>query len=518
MLTKTYKKFAKVYKNNKKIIFGILFILITFLLSFIYLFALQGDILFSSDIARDFLLFNEIDEKTIILIGPKSSVMGLFHGPLWLYLNYPAYLLGSGDPMIVGAFWVLLTVLFVYSCFYVGKNLFNKKTGFLFALMTAVYMVFHVNTYFNPIGAMFLIPLNFYFLIKYIEKYQLKYLIIHILISGLIIQFEIAIGIPFFILSVFYLFFKLLNSKKRKHLLAIFLIVLPLFNFIIFDLRHQFLMTHSILRYLSPESGDSVKYNYLYMIFDRLKLLTINVEFLRFDPFYRNSVTGLIFILFLIVQLKDKKYRGIYFLFLYFYLGFFALTLINKGPILYFYFFPLFTFIFLIFSSFVTSRYKSLFLIIFFIMLLMNAYSGLRDIGDSEKRIGKSETSWKFLNTMAGNVFKGKEDSFGYFVYTPDIIGYGPKYALLYNTRKNKNKEVFYFQKKPITYVVVAHPAQSNPYLSYDWWKKERLKITKKPVSTINFENGYKIEKYELTDEEVKIPFDLGIDPGLSFR
>lgn len=489
----------------------------SFLSYFWYVF--NGEIIFSSDIARDFLLFSEIAQKKIILIGPKSSVMGLFHGPAWLYLNYPAYFLGNGNPLIVGLFWILLTFLFVYSCYFVGKKLFNENTSYLFALMTSVYMFFHVGQYFNPIGALFLIPINFYLFIKYFEKFQLKYLILYVLISGLIIQFELAIGIPFFILSVIYLIFKLIKSKHKKHIFALFLIVIPLFNYIAFDLRHEFLLTNSLIRYLSPESGDPVKYNYLYMLYDRGKLMLTNVEILRADPYYRNALMGLIFIVFLLIQLKNNKYRNTYFLFLYFYIGFFLLTLINKGPILYFYFFPLFPLVFLIFSSFITSKYSKVFLIIFFIVYSLNVFSVSRDIYDYNKSyLGKSEVSWKFLSTMSGNLYLGKEKSFGYFVYTPDIIAYGPKYALFYEEKLHKDKQAFYFEKKPVTYIVVAPPAKNNPYLSYEWWKTQRLNIKTKPVLTINFPNGYKIEKYELDEKQVNEPFDKGIDPGLSFR
>lgn len=500
---------------NIKMLVFILFIIPALFYSWQLFF---GDIQFTSDIARDFLLFSEIDQKKIVLIGPKSSVMGLFHGPAWLYLNYPAYLIGAGNPIVLGAFWVILTVIFVFSCFYVGKKLFNERTGYLFALMVSLYMFFHLDTYFNPIGALFLIPINFYFFMKYLDKYELKYLILHVLTSGLIIHFEIAIGIPLYILSFTYLFFRLILSKKKGHILALFLILLPLINFIVFDVRHNFLIFNSVLRYLSPESGDSIKYNYLYMILDRLKLLTVNVELLRLDPNFRNAITGFIFMVFFLLQVKDNRYKKIYFHFLYFYVGFFVLTLINKGPILYFYFFPFFPFVFLIFSSFITSRYKNIFLIIFLGVFLLNVHEAFNHLNAVRSKAGRAETSWKFLNSMSNDLFKGDEESFGYYIYTPDVIGYGPKYAIQYQKQFHKNKNSFYFQKKPITYVLVAPPAIDNPYLSYDWWKTERLKISKKPVSTLSFENGYKIEKYELTDDEIKINHDPGIDPGLTFR
>jgi hypothetical protein len=148
----------------------------------------------------------------------------------------------------------------------------------------------------------------------------------------------------------------------------------------------------------------------------------------------------------------------------------------------------------------------------------MNTNSALSDISKSNTITGYALDSWKFLNTMAAKVYDGEEKEFGYFVYTPDIIAYAPKYALLYNGRLNKDKQAHYFQKKPVTYIVVAPPAESNPFLSYDWWKKERLRLDAKPVLIHKFENGYRIEKYHLDSEQIGIPFDPGIDPGLSFR
>jgi len=50
------------------------------------------------------------------------------------------------------------------------------------------------------------------------------------------------------------------------------------------------------------------------------------------------------------------------------------------------------------------------------------------------------------------------------------------------------------------------------------WWITNQLKIKSDPVFVKNYDNGYKLEKYLLTDAETKVPFDFGIDPGLHFR
>ena len=502
----------------KKYFKSIFFILIGINLIFASWYVVNKDIVFSSDVARDFLLFGEIALKKIVLIGPKSSVAGLFHGPLWLYLNFPAYLIGGGNPIVVGWWWVILSFGILIPYYFIAKDLFNKKVAYLFVLMASLYFSFHTKGMFNPDGAMFAIPFFFYFFIKYFKTWKIKYLIAHIFTAGLIIQFELAIGIPLLGLSFIYLFFRIIRSKYKKHLLAFLVILIPLSTYIVFDLRHQFLLLHGVLRYISPSSGDSVKYNYAYMIYDRTRLMISQVEFIRPDPNIRNLVVALIFIFFLFTQIKYKKYNSIYYSFIYFYVGFYAMTLINKGPILSFYMYPFFPLIFLMFSSFITSKFSKAFLVIFVVIYLINTSTAVSDAKSLSAFSGTDQTSWKFLNNMANTFFSQKEKKFGYFLYTPDVIGYGPKYALAYQQKFHKDVSAAYIDKQPLTFVIVAPQAINNPFITYKWWKENTINIKKDPVSTINFPNGYKIEKYYFTKEEISAPYNKTYDPGLGFR
>lgn len=502
----------------KKYFKHLFFVLIAINFIFASWYVINKDIIFSSDVARDFLLFGEIALKKIVLIGPKSSVAGLFHGPLWLYLNFPAYLIGGGNPIIVGWWWVILSFAILIPYYYMAKDLFNKKVAYLFVLMASLYFSFHTKSMFNPDGAMFAIPFFFYFFIKYLKTWKIKYLIAHIFTAGLIIQFELAIGIPLLGLSLIYLFYRIIRSKHKKHLLAFLVILIPLSTYIVFDLRHQFLLLNGVIRYISPSSGDSVKYNYAFMIYDRAKLMISQVEFIRPDPNIRNLVVALVFIFFLLTQIKQKKYNSIYFSFIYFYVGFYALTLINKGPILSFYMYPFFPLIFLIFSSFITSKFSKIFLSVFVIIYLINSYTAVLDAQSALAFSGKDETSWKFLNNMANTFYSQKDKKFGYFLYTPDVIGYGPKYALSYQKKLHKDVSATYIDKQPLTFVIVAPAAKDNPFITYKWWKENTINIKKDPVSVINFSNGYQIEKYNLTAEEIAAPYNKTYDPGLGFR
>lgn len=478
-------------------------------------YVINQDLRFTSDIAKFFFLFKEIGEKGIVLVGAKSST-NLFHGPLWFYLNYPAFFIGNGNPVVVGWFWVILGLLSVFVNFLVGKALFGRPTAYLFALMTSIYISFHTNILFNSHGAMFLIPVFFLFFVRYFQTSKLKYLIWHIILGVAIVQFQLADGIPLLILSFFAILYKSLKERKLKHLLSFSIVPILLLNFVIFDFRHKHIIIGPLLEFLSTKvKGET--FNYLIYIPKKIQLMFGGVEILRRDPGNINLLLFIIFLSFLFIQIRNNKYKLIYSSFIYFYFGYFVLSLINKGDILYFYFYPIFPLVFLVFSSFVISKYKTLFLVIFIIVLILNESNAISDIKESKNIIGKDIYSWKFLHNMSLTTFKGDEKEFGYFVYAPDIVAYEGQYAMDYLSRIS-SKRTFRSQKKQITYLIIAPPPPNNPYQRGEWWVENIVKIKNEPIFSKTFDNGYKVEKYLLSEEDLKIPPDPNLDPGLTFR
>lgn len=499
----------------KKSLKFLVFLLISLNCLLLIWYVLHQDINFSSDIARDFFILNEISIKKIVLIGPNSST-GLFHGPLWAYLNFPAYLFGKGDPIMVGWFWVLLSISFVIITFFISSKIFNKTVGFLTTIMLSLYMFFHVHNLYNPHGAMLLIPVFFYLFIRYLQTQSFKYLISHLFITGAIIQFQMAIGIPFFILSSLALTTIIVKQKKWIHFSSFAVIPITLINFIIFDFRHNHLLYSLLTHYLNSAKRDHP--NYFLLGFERIKLMLSSAEILRRDSGYLNLILFFILLGFIYLQIKNKKYTTVYYSFLYFYFGFFLLSMLNTGPLLYFYLFPLFPLVFLIFSSFITSKYSKIFLVLFSIIFIQNFNTVISDIKDSNNIIGKSIYSWNFLHSAARKIFEGSENELGYFVYAPNTLAYEGKYALLYTQTEFPQKKVYVNIKKSITYLFIAPPPPNNPYMEDAWWRINKVKLDAKPVNTISFSNGYKIEQYKLTADQIAIPPDPTIDPGLFFR
>ena len=95
-----------------------LFLVIAFCSYFSLLHFFKNDIFYDTDIARDFLLWQEMSDKhKLTLIGGRSSLPGLFHGPLYYWLGWPFFLLAGGNPLGVAVFWAGSYALFIDSFF-----------------------------------------------------------------------------------------------------------------------------------------------------------------------------------------------------------------------------------------------------------------------------------------------------------------------------------------------------------------------------------------------------------------
>lgn len=474
----------------------------------------HSDIQFSSDIARDFLLLQELDQKKLILIGPRSSVGGLFHGPLWLYLTYPGYLLGNGNPVVMGWYWIILSVVFTWSCYFVTKRLFSQLAAQLATLMITLYMVYIVHGLFNPHGAMFLIPLFIYTAYQYARTENIRFAVIHMVLAGLIIQFQMAIGMPLLLLSTAYLGYWMVHRKNLIHVTSFLILLLPLSTYILFDLRHDHLLMHSAIRHLTSGNAGT---SFLSLVWDRIWLLSTGIEFVRNGQASGNFIVFLLFSGFLVFQIKQNNNRMFYLTFIFYFLGFYALSLINRYPLLYFYEFPIFPLVFIIFSSLITTHYKKIFLFLFAGIYLFNLIGISTHIKLFEQKTGIGDESWKMYDEIASKLVSMPENEFGYFVYSPDTVGYQSNYATAYRVGIS-NKRITKNAKLAVTYLVVAPPPANNPNMKDQWWKENKLHLSRAADSVVTFASGYKIERYALTPEEILTSADPQIDPGIFFR
>ena len=488
--------------------------IIIFSLFFASWYVLNGDIYFTADIGRDFRILQEVSQKKIIFIGPRASG-DMFHGPGWPYLNFPFYLLGNGNPVVVGWGWVFFVFIAGVIAFYVAKNLFGEIAGWIYSAMVTLYNAFYARGMINPNAVLILMPLFFFSFVKYYQTLKPKFLFLHLATVFIMFQSELM-SVPYILLSFSAIIFRIVKKNKLKHLSFFLLLFFFVANFVIFDFRHDHILLNRALAFTSPKIQNTI-FNYGGQIENRVRLAFTGTEIVRRDPGGRNLVLFLIMLSLIALQIKNKKHKTIYFSFLYFYFGFFILSFVNKGQILYFHLFPVFPLIFLMLVSFINSKYKKIALLILLIVFALNIQTAFQDISDSKQFIGNDIYSWKFLSNMSSKVFKGNEKSFGYFIYTPDTVGHEVNYAMSYETKIN-TKKVYPYEKKSVTYLIIAPPPPNNPYMKEDWWIINKVHLNQSPVSIYQFSNGYKIEKLLLTDEEIKVKPEQNINLGIFFR
>ncbi|MCR4326734.1 MAG: glycosyltransferase family 39 protein, partial [Candidatus Roizmanbacteria bacterium] len=214
---------------------------------------LKADILFHTDIARDFLLFEDIaTNNPLTLIGARSGgIGGVFHGPLWLYLNMPAYLLTNGDPTLIGWFWFLLVLVAGLAVYWVGRKMFSPSIGLWATALYASCAINYAPVMFNPFGAVLLSPIFFYFLCRYLTKPRLFDLLATLFILGCIIQFQIAFGGPILIITSLLIIYSIVRSRQYAHLLGFGILIIPLSSYLLFELRHDFLQTRAVMSYVA---------------------------------------------------------------------------------------------------------------------------------------------------------------------------------------------------------------------------------------------------------------------------
>jgi len=481
----------------------------------------HGSIVFHTDIARDFMLLDDvINTKKPTLIGPRSGgIPGVFHGPLWLYVNLPVFLLSQGNPLASGWFWIFLFILGLWTTYQVGRMLFSKKVGLTAALLVAISASGSIPSLFNPFGAVILSPVCFYFFLTYLEKSKVQHLLLYLFFIGLVVQFQMAFGLPILLITLFPLVIKIIKQKKYLHLLCFFILFIPLSTFILFDLRHQFLQIRSVLNYVSGiENAGKLKIPFILFFLTRMK----DTMFTGAGMFVKdNFIAAIIVIGFYIVNFvqvfrkKETKKSPVFFYFLILYFGYWILTLVFKGTIWGYYYWPFLPLVAIITAYFIWRQSMKITFIILSGIVLFNGFFLIQGIIQQKENYVKTG-SWLFYYDQAKKIYEDVPHKFGYYIYTADQYGYSSRYAMDYAQKKYTQKRAIPFEKQEITYLIIF--PSTNPFTNEDWWKKNQVKIDRKPNQIFQFNDGSYIEKYILSSEEQKIKSDDNLIHSLIFR
>lgn len=211
---------------------------------------LAHNFLFLEDQGRDMMAVKDIVYgHHLTLIGPYTSLQGVFQGPLWYYLLSIPTILTHGDPWGGIALMWVISILVLLSVFFSLHKLFGFTTGIIgMAFVAFCPEAIAAATFaWNPHPMWLLITL--FLFVLYLSTIHKKWLFLLWSLIALMFHFETAMGVVIAIASII---FSLIYLKKwiisKENLYGILLSILFFSPQIIFDVRHNFLMTHSLLR------------------------------------------------------------------------------------------------------------------------------------------------------------------------------------------------------------------------------------------------------------------------------
>ncbi len=216
------------------------------------------------------------------LIGPTTGIEGIFRGPWYYWFIALPYLLGQGNPVWPAVFLSATTVVAVYLCFYLGNKIQGPKTGLLAALVSGFsYFIVQSSRWLsNPTPMLLISTLIIYFMFAIQDAKKWAWVGLSFFL-GLAMQFGSATEVFFFpAIAIFFIW----QFKNRPHpkqfMIAILVFFITILPQIIFDLRHDNILSRNIAGFLLEKA--SFQTGFVEMIKIRL-------------PFYFNTYFSKIF-------------------------------------------------------------------------------------------------------------------------------------------------------------------------------------------------------------------------------
>ncbi|MBD3279512.1 MAG: hypothetical protein GF390_02250 [Candidatus Pacebacteria bacterium] len=245
----TQHVFKKLIKKNAQVIQKnwLLAILWLILLSTRLPIVFSQVIPFSFDHGKDSLaVLNMILNLKPKLVGPWTSVPGLYFGPAWFYLLLPIFVLTAGHP----AAPILLMILILGVQIYLAYQYFGKLTAIIIT-SSPIWWTISTSAW-NPFP-MTLISLIILIIIKKIinqRSITSKQLVILAVAAGLGFHFSSAFAIFYPILISLSLIIRKIKLSWQQVFLSLLSFLLPFVPQLIFEFRHNFWQTKALLTYL----------------------------------------------------------------------------------------------------------------------------------------------------------------------------------------------------------------------------------------------------------------------------
>lgn len=214
---------------------------------------ISGYMTFLGDEGRDVLVVKRmiVDHKWTLL-GPTASVGGFFLGPIYYYFMLPflwTWRLDPTGPAVMVALFGIATVYLVYRA---GRDMFNPWIGFVASTLYALspVVIAYSRSSWNPNIVPFFSLLTIYLLWKYESSGKMRNIFWVGVSMGIGIQLHYLFLFLFPVTAIWILLHGTLGAKIRSTLFAGVGFVIGYAPFLLFELRHGFPNTQSIIRFI----------------------------------------------------------------------------------------------------------------------------------------------------------------------------------------------------------------------------------------------------------------------------
>ncbi len=247
--------------------YALLFLLLGLTLWTRYLMLKDGVIPFSFDHGKDSLAIMDMwlnrDPK---LIGPWTSIPGLFFGPAWYYLLLPFYILFAGSPL--GAVWamvalVLLQIVLAYKLLGRLEAILITGSAFFMTISTSAWNPF-------PMALLSLVILIILKQLAFGKQLGFGHAFLLASAAALGFHFSTAFALLYPILIGLSLWRRRVAWNWRNLLGLGLGFVWPFVPQVVFELRHDFVESRAILNYLLHGEASSWSLDKLAIVFSTL--------------------------------------------------------------------------------------------------------------------------------------------------------------------------------------------------------------------------------------------------------
>lgn len=503
-------KKATITSSIKKYKFYVICVIAVFILAMLLRAqeSVSGNYLFLIDQGRDMMAVKKIVfDHHLTLIGPYTSLQGIFQGPLWYYLlSIPVFLM-RGDPVGTLYLMLLVSMTVVVGSFFWVKSRFGKTaaiiTAFLFAVSPEAIAAATYSWNPHPMWLLILI-----FIISLFEVRQNKKFNILLWVSvSLMFHFEAALGV-FFLLGTF-IYLSIFNRDVFKSKFFFIGILTSLVFFIpqvLFDFRHNFLMAKSIIALFNGSNqgllvvGESNKYlnlivGHYYAFFGNFRSAFISQGLLSFIP----NVLLFTFIVIVaankrnkLIQKEEKQFLDLLFRFI---IIIFLLSFLYPFPIRYWFLTGFQTFYLLIFGTILSMAFRikigKIFMSILILCFLVYSFSRIYLLYVNPPNDGGTAKIKGKLNAIDYIYKDSGGKNFNLLVFTPPVNTDAYDYLTFWRA-KTKYGYLPGQEKKEKFYLLIE-PDTEKPW-SYNGWLETVIK-TGKIIKTVKLPSGFIVQE-----------------------